>query len=174
LIATQVLRAEDASLMTAAKTHARVGIAIRDAVVSCWSTKYRYNLVRPVTYLQRLIDPHWLSPLATPSFPEYTSGHSVQSSAAFGVVGGLFGDRYSFVDHTHDDRGLPAPTPLRQFHPGGPGGGDLAAARSHLLPPGRRARCRPGPLCRRRRNGAAVPSASPSDSNHNPNHKEQP
>jgi hypothetical protein len=110
LIATQVLRAEDASLMTAAKTHARVGIAIRDAVVSCWSTKYRYNLVRPVTYLQRLIDPHWLSPLATPSFPEYTSGHSVQSSAAATVLQTLLG-AVEFDDSTN----LSIGHPVRRF-----------------------------------------------------------
>ena len=105
-IATQVLRAEDASLMTAAETYAKVGIAVSDAFVSCWNTKFGYNLLRPVTYIQRLIDPAWLPLLTTPPFPEYTSGHSVQSGAAFGVLADLFGDHYSFDDHTNDSRGL--------------------------------------------------------------------
>jgi hypothetical protein len=30
----------------------------------------------------------------------------VQSGAAFQVLADMFGDRYSFDDHTHDDRGL--------------------------------------------------------------------
>ncbi len=107
-VATQVLQMEDASLMVAAETYAKVGMAVSDAFVACWDTKYRYNLLRPVTYIQRLIDPTWLPLLGTPPFPEYTSGHSVQSGAAFAVLADLFGDSYSFDDHTHDIRGLPA------------------------------------------------------------------
>ena len=43
--------------MVAAETYAKVGIAVCDAFIACWNTKYRYNLLRPVTYIQRLIDP---------------------------------------------------------------------------------------------------------------------
>lgn len=105
-VATQVLRLEEASLMLAAETYAKVGMAVCDAFIACWKTKYIHNLLRPVTYIQRLIDPTWLPLLNTPPFPEYTSGHSVQSAAAFGVLADLFGDSYSFDDHTHDNRGL--------------------------------------------------------------------
>jgi hypothetical protein len=107
-IATQVLRAERASLMTAAETYLKVGLAVSDAFVACWNAKYRYNLLRPVTYIRDLIDPAWEPILTTPPFPEYPSGHSVQSGAAATVLADLFGRRYSFVDHTHDERGLPA------------------------------------------------------------------
>jgi hypothetical protein len=105
-IATQVLRAEDASLAAAAETYAKVGIAVCDAFTACWHQKYVYNLLRPVTYIQRLIDPNWTPLLTTPPFPEYTSGHSVQSGAAFQVLTDLFGASYAFVDRTHEDRGL--------------------------------------------------------------------
>jgi hypothetical protein len=43
--------------------------------------------------------------LVTPPFPEYTSGHSVQSAAAAHVLTKMFGT-VAFTDHTHDDRGL--------------------------------------------------------------------
>jgi PAP2 superfamily len=105
-IATQVLRRERASLMDAAEAYAKLGMALADAFVACWNAKYRYNLVRPVTYIRSVIDSDWLPMLTTPPFPEHTSGHSVQSGAAFQVLADLFGDRYSFDDHTHDDRGL--------------------------------------------------------------------
>jgi hypothetical protein len=105
-IATQVLRREDASLATAAETYARVGMAVSDAFVACWNQKYVYNLLRPVTYLRRLVDPAWLPPLVTPPFPEYPSGHSVQSGAAFQVLTDSFGESYAFSDHSHDDLGL--------------------------------------------------------------------
>jgi hypothetical protein len=107
-IATQVLRQEEASLARAAEVYAKVGLAVADAFIACWFQKYRYNLLRPVTYIQRLIDPNWLPLLVTPPFPEYTSGHSAQSGAAFQVLTDLFGAGHSFVDRTHDDRGFAA------------------------------------------------------------------
>jgi hypothetical protein len=113
-ITTQVLRLEDASLARAAESYARVGMAVCDAFICCWHRKYIDNLVRPVTYLQRLVDPQWQPLLITPPFPEYPSGHSVQSGAAFQVLTQLFGDGYRFTDHTHDGRGL-APRSFGSF-----------------------------------------------------------
>jgi PAP2 superfamily len=113
-IATQVLRREGSSLAAAAEAYARVGIAVSDAFVACWHQKYVYNLLRPVTYIRSLVDPGWLSLLVTPPFPEYPSGHSVQSGAAFQVLTDLFGEGYAFTDHTHDDRGF-APRSFGSF-----------------------------------------------------------
>ena len=107
-LTTQVLSQLAARLDIAAETYAKVGIAVADAFIRCWDTKYRYNLLRPVTYIQRLIDADWLPLLVTPPFPEYTSGHSAQSGAAAEVLTDLFGPDFAFVDHTHDSRGLPA------------------------------------------------------------------
>jgi PAP2 superfamily len=113
-ITTQVLRQVGAALDTVAETYARVGMAVADAFIACWHTKYRYNLLRPVTYIQAFIDSKWVPPLVTPPFPEYTSGHSVQSGAAAQVLGDLFGHRYAFVDRTHEERGL-APRTFESF-----------------------------------------------------------
>jgi hypothetical protein len=104
-ILTRVVRGHGCTLDVAAEAYARVGMAVADAFVSCWNTKYRYNLLRPATYIRHLIDPSWSSLLVTPPFPEYTSGHSVQSAAAAQVLTDLFGT-VAFTDHTHDDRGL--------------------------------------------------------------------
>jgi membrane-associated phospholipid phosphatase len=105
-IATQVLRAERTSLATAVSTYALLGIAVNDAFIACWAAKYRFNLLRPVTFIQRLIEPGWLPLLTTPPFPEHPSGHSVQSAAAATVLAEIFGDDHAFTDHTHDGRGL--------------------------------------------------------------------
>ena len=83
-----------------------MGAAVSDAFVSCWFQKYHYNLLRPVTFSRAQFDPDWLPLLVTPPFPEYPSGHSVQSGAACQVLTDLFGRRYGFVDRTHDERGL--------------------------------------------------------------------
>jgi hypothetical protein len=110
-IASQVLRAEKADLTLAAQTYARMGIALSDAFISCWNTKYTYNLIRPITYIQKFINVKWnvervTDPVITPPFPEYTSGHSVQSGAAAAVLNDIFGENYSFTDKTHDNFGM--------------------------------------------------------------------
>jgi len=112
-ILNQVVRNRGFALDVAAEAYARVGIAVADAFISCWNTKFRYNLLRPVTYIRRLIDPTWSSLLVTPPFAEYTSGHSVQSAASAQVLTDLFGT-VAFTDHTHDDRGL-APRSFGSF-----------------------------------------------------------
>ena len=104
-IVGQLADRERLSLATAAEAYARVGIAVADAFIASWHTKYQYNLLRPVTYIRKLLDPAWSSFIATPPFPEYTSGHSVQSAAVATVLTDLFGDK-SFTDTTHVDHEL--------------------------------------------------------------------
>lgn len=107
-ILTQTLRAQNSTLATAAVGYMRVGVAVCDAFIECWDAKFRYNLLRPVTYVRQHIDQGWGNPLplTTPPFAEYTSGHSVQSGAAATVLTATFG-AVAFTDHTHDARGLP-------------------------------------------------------------------
>lgn len=85
----------------------RLGVALHDAFLNCWTWKYRYNLVRPVTYVRDHIDPQWTTHVNTPQFPEYTSGHSVGSGAAEVVLTSLYGT-FPFTDATGLARGLPA------------------------------------------------------------------
>jgi hypothetical protein len=107
-VLTQILEQENATLALSAEGYARMGTAVADAFIGCWHTKYIYNLVRPVTYIHHLMDENWMPIVNTPPFPEYPSGHSVQSGAAAVVLAGMFGEEYSFTDHTHDDLGLAA------------------------------------------------------------------
>lgn len=103
-IAKQVIAKEKYGLGLSTVVFARIGMAVHDAFVNCWKSKYQFNLVRPVTYIKKTIDPAFTTILATPPFPEYTSGHSVQSGAAAAVLEGQFGLNYSFVDSTHFER----------------------------------------------------------------------
>ena len=105
-IATDLLKARPATLADAAEIYARLTIAMNDAFVAVWRTKYMLNLLRPVTYVQMVIDSNWTPSLMnTPPFPEYPSGHSVQSSAAAAVLSRHFGADTPFTDNTHNDRG---------------------------------------------------------------------
>lgn len=87
---------------------ALLGVALADSFIGCWNAKFKYDLVRPVTYIRRLIDRKWEPPLITPPFPEYPSGHSTQSGAAAVVLAGLFGEDFAFEDRTHEADGLAA------------------------------------------------------------------
>lgn len=79
---------------------ARMGIAMSDAFVGCWNAKYLHNLIRPITYIRKNIDPQWEPILNTPPFPEYPSGHSTVSGAMDGVLTAFFGEGYAFEDRT--------------------------------------------------------------------------
>jgi hypothetical protein len=68
-----VLTLKGAALDIAAKAYAKVGMAVADAFISCWAVKYVENLLRPVTYVQKVIAPDWLPLLNTPPFPEAIS-----------------------------------------------------------------------------------------------------
>lgn len=89
-------------LALADKAHllAVVQVALADAGIACWDTKYAYNFWRPVTAIQRgdedgnpltVADPGWEPLLAAPSFQDYVSGHSTFSGAAAEVLRRWFG-----------------------------------------------------------------------------------
>jgi len=74
-------------------------LATSDAFIAAWGYKYKYNLIRPRTYIRRLIDTTWEPLIPTPPFPEYPSGHSTVSAAAAEVMTALLGET-SFEDST--------------------------------------------------------------------------
>ena len=85
----------------------RLGMGVADGFIVNWRDKYRYDLLRPLTYIRRVIDPKWEPLLNTPPFPEYPSGHSTQSGAAATVLTAFFGDNFAFTDNTHEKDKLP-------------------------------------------------------------------
>jgi hypothetical protein len=105
----QLVETLSLDLATAAEVYAKAGMAIADAGIACQYTKYLYNLLRPVSYVQQHIDAGWGNPLPipTPPHPEYTSAHAVTSQALAQVLYDAVGD-VPFTDmHTHDASGLP-------------------------------------------------------------------
>ena len=103
-IATQVLKQSMFNLAKSAEVYAKTGIALSDAFVSCWRWKFEYNYMRPITFIRAKIDPTFTSVLETPPFPEYTSGHSVQSGATAKVLTEALGSSFAFTDSTHFGR----------------------------------------------------------------------
>lgn len=89
----------------------KTSIGIFEAFISCWDEKYRSNLIRPETLINKHIDENWQPILQTPPFPEYTSGHSVVSGSAGTILTSIFGDNFAFDDTTE----LPYGLPVRSF-----------------------------------------------------------
>jgi hypothetical protein len=100
-------RRANADLVRTAAVYARTAMALADGFLSAWEAKYATNKVRPETVINRHLDPAWTPLLQTPPFPEYTSGHSVISTAAATVLTDEFGPDFAFADSTEMPYGLP-------------------------------------------------------------------
>ncbi len=112
-IGDQALKSEKSNLETALFMSIKMGLALNDASVGCWNSKYYYNVERPQTYINRVFDPAWkpalYNPLTgdegvTPSFPAYPSGHSTMGAAGAEVLGSVFGYAYDMTDRCHENR----------------------------------------------------------------------
>jgi hypothetical protein len=68
-----------------ARVFAYMNMAIVDAGISCWDTKYYYHYPRPIQTI-----PGFKTILGTPNFPAYTSGHSTFSTSAAEVLSHFF------------------------------------------------------------------------------------
>jgi membrane-associated phospholipid phosphatase len=94
----------------AVRTLAYLGAAEADAAVAAWGMKYYYWSIRPITAVWRLgadntlrteaactantsLCPYrgkWYSPITTPAFPSYPSGHATFSGAGATVLAYFF------------------------------------------------------------------------------------
>ncbi|WP_224485171.1 vanadium-dependent haloperoxidase [Robertkochia aurantiaca] len=101
----------DSDFRKTVMAYTKTSIAIADGFISCWDEKYRSNLIRPETLINKYIDDNWKPILQTPPFPEYTSGHSVVSGAASEALTSVFGEDFAFDDDTE----LPYGLPVRSF-----------------------------------------------------------
>ncbi len=119
-ILNQVIEKEKSNLETAIFAYAKTSMALNDAAVGCWNSKFTYNVERPITAIHRTTDPNWetalYNPLTglnnnTPSFPAYPSGHSTMGAAAAEAMTSIFGPSYRMTDNCHYGRseflGLP-------------------------------------------------------------------
>jgi hypothetical protein len=100
-----------------ARLFAMLNVALADAAIVCWDSKFHYDFYRPVTAIRQadqlreaalLADPNWAPLLKTPPFPAYTSGHSTFSAAGAAALAQFFGTDNVRFSTTSD--GLPGAT----------------------------------------------------------------
>jgi membrane-associated phospholipid phosphatase len=112
-VACQVVTKDAIDLETSLEVFAKLGLALNDAVVSCWHSKYLYNVERPETYIRAHIDPNYKTNLTnpltgevglSPSFPAYPSGHATMGAAGAEALASVFGYSYMMTDRCHQGR----------------------------------------------------------------------
>ena len=96
----------NADFSTTVAAYTETAISLFDAFISCWDEKFRSNLVRPETVINKYIASDWQPYIQTPPFPSHTSGHATISAAAAEVMTNWFGDKLSFIDTSSLEFGI--------------------------------------------------------------------
>ena len=104
----------NADFSTTVAAYTQTAIALYDAFISCWDEKFRSNLVRPETIINKHISTNWQPYIQTPPFPSHTSGHATISAAAAETMTYWFGDKLSFIDTSSLEFGI-ASRPIISF-----------------------------------------------------------
>lgn len=105
-VAAQLVKAKGLDLVESARLFALLNLALADAGIACWQSKYEYDWWRPITAIRAADtdgnpatepDPTWAPLVVTPPFPEHVSGHSTFSAAAAAVLEAFHGsDEFTF------------------------------------------------------------------------------
>jgi hypothetical protein len=100
--ARQVSIAQAKTLSQNARIFALLAMAIADASIASYDTKYYYNFWRPQMAIRggesdgnrrTVADPDWVPLITTPAFPSYASAHATLSGAARAVLERTLGKR---------------------------------------------------------------------------------
>jgi len=84
--------------LRAARVLAYLNMAMEDAGIACWDTKYHYHYPRPIETI-----PGFKTILGTPNFPSYTSGHSMFSAAGATVLAHVFPEHSAIINGWADE-----------------------------------------------------------------------
>ncbi len=112
-IAGILVQEDDISLDKAVELYAKMGMAMSDAAIAIWNSKYIYNVRRPIEYIRDVMEPGWTTLLnnpmngvksLTPEFPAYPSGHSGFGASGSAIMAEIFGNTNPFTDNCHQNR----------------------------------------------------------------------
>jgi hypothetical protein len=95
-----------ASFRKTVAAYTLTSICMFDGFIQCWDEKFRSNMIRPETVINKYIDQDWRPYLQTPPFPEYTCGHSTVSSAAAEALTKMYGENFNYTDTSELEFGI--------------------------------------------------------------------
>lgn len=97
-IASHYVEAASMSEVRASRVFAYLNMALHDAAIGCWDTKFYYFNPRP-SQLDNTIK----TATGVPNFPAYTSGHSTFSGAAAAVLSYLFPEGTNYFNEQAEE-----------------------------------------------------------------------
>ena len=102
-ILCQLIELKKLDLTEAAVAYAKHSMAMNDALISVFKSKYLYNCIRPVSVIRSVFNkPQWNTVIPTPPHPEYPAAHGAVSGASADVLEGIFGKHFAFSDYTYE------------------------------------------------------------------------
>ena len=87
------------------EAYCKVGIAIADAIVSCYKTKYQYNQERPITFIRANFNPTWVPAYQHLHFLTILLHIQCKPVPAARVLADIFGDNTTFTDYSINSLG---------------------------------------------------------------------
>ena len=93
-IATQLIEQRGLGDLQAARTLALMNLAMADAAIGCWDSKFTYWVIRPWQADSRVT-----TPIGQPPHPSYPSGHACFSGAGAKVLAALFPSEADALEH---------------------------------------------------------------------------
>jgi len=112
----EVLKQANPTLDVAAEAIAKEGIGLNDMLITIFKEKYIYNVERPIKYIREVLGhSDWNTLFPSPGHPEFPSAHASISTTAMEMLASVFGDNFSFTDHTYEYLGMPARS-YNSFH----------------------------------------------------------
>jgi hypothetical protein len=98
---TLMLEKENYSLPETSIIYAKNGIAMFDAVISAFNAIYKYNVIRPVTFIQNVMGKKdWNTFYIYNFYPSYPSNYAGCVAASGVILADTFGESYSITDST--------------------------------------------------------------------------
>lgn len=102
-IGIQLIDEADLPLSEAVVAFAKHHMAVQEAGPCVFASKYRYNQVRPVTYIRGVMGfTTWSPTNVTPPHPEYPAAHACVGRASSRIMEIVLGKHFSFTDKTHE------------------------------------------------------------------------
>ena len=103
IIAMRVIQDMGLPLLEQARLFSLLSMAMADAAITTWDSKYTHDIIRPETtirqransignpYIKGTEDRNWRSLIFTPDFPAYTSGHSTFGATGARMIANFIG-----------------------------------------------------------------------------------
>jgi hypothetical protein len=112
-----------------ARLFALVNVAMADAAIASWDSKFFYQYWRPITAMREQFDPNFYplgapatntgGPNLTPPWPSYTSGHATIGGALFQILRQFFPDdtKFTFVSDEWNGKNKDVDGNIRPLRP---------------------------------------------------------